>query len=131
MRERGLGRGLDHLIEQNATELGFLDAYGPAPEEVLGELHDAACLVLSVLEGVRSKASYEADGVKLVREAEGSRLTWTGQHLPLVDSDLQLPGMREGVLSPARESAEVLLVDWTHEVRRCLKRVVEHHSRSA
>ena len=31
------GRGLDHLIEQNETELGFLSAYGggESPEELL------------------------------------------------------------------------------------------------
>ena len=131
MSGRGLGRGLDHLIEQNATELGFLDAYGPAPEEALGELFDAACLALEALGGARSEAAFEAEGVKLQREAEGTRLTWYGQHLPLVSSDLQLPGMRHGALSASRENAEVLLVDWTHEVRRCLERVVEHHSGSA
>ncbi|GIS27736.1 MAG: hypothetical protein CM15mP128_4950 [Methanobacteriota archaeon] len=77
------------------------------------------------------EASYDAASVVLHREEDGSRLTWTGQHLPLVDSDLMLPGMREGMLSPARDKAEVLLVDWTLEVRRCLERVVEHQSTPA
>ena len=131
MNERGLGRGLDHLIEQNATELGFLDAYGPAPEAALGELFDAACFALEALQGQRSEEAYEADGILLQREEGGSRLTWTGQQLPLVGSDLRRPGMRDGVLSPARDRAEVLLMDWTHEVRRCLERVVEHHSGAA
>ena len=58
MSERGLGRGLDHLIEQNATELGFLDAYGPTPEEALAEIFDAACHALAGLKGVRSEFVY-------------------------------------------------------------------------
>ena len=88
-------------------------------------------LMLQALEGVRSEASYVAASVVLQREKDGSRLTWAGQHLPLVDSDLMLPGMREGMLSPARDKAEVLLVDWTLEVRRCLERMVEHQSTPA
>ena len=127
MSERGLGRGLDRLIEQNATELGFLDAYGPTPEEALGGIRcgmpcpqraqwntDRGC--------VRNRT------LLLQREADGTRFTWRGQHLPLVASDLRLPGMREGMLSDARDKAEVTFVDWTLDVRRCLERVVEHHS---
>ncbi len=131
MSERGLGRGLDHLIEQNATELGFLDAYGPAPEEALGEVFDAACDALEPLKGSRSEDAYEAEGVALQRVDEGTRMTWTGQSLPLVPSDLSRPGMREGVLSSDRTQAAVIFVDWTHEVRRCLARVVEDRSRVA
>lgn len=128
MSERGLGRGLDHLIEQNATELGFLDAYGPTPEEALGEIFDAACHALNALNGTRTEDAYETETLLLQREADGTRFTWRGQHLPLVASDLRLPGMREGMLSDARDKAEVTFVDWTLDVRRCLERVVEHHS---
>ena len=74
----------------------------------LGEVFDAACHALQALEGVRSEASYDAANVELHLEEDGSRLTWTGQHFSLVDSDLTLPGMREGMLSAARDKAEVL-----------------------
>lgn len=128
MNERGLGRGLDHLIEQNATELGFLDAYGPTPDEALGEIFDAACRALSSLGGNGNDTAFETDGLRLERLEVGTRLTWSGANLPLVQSDLRLPGMREGQLSPERNEAVVTFVDWTHEVRRCLERAVEHLS---
>jgi hypothetical protein len=126
--ERGLGRGLDHLIEQNATELGFLDAYGPTPDEALGEIFDAACRALSSLGGAGDDTSFETDGLRLERLEVGTRLTWSDANLPLVTSDLRLPGMREGHLSNERDAAVVTFVDWTHEVRRFLERAVEHHS---
>ena len=128
MTERGLGRGLDHLIEQNATELGFLDAYGPTPDEALGEIFDAACRALSPLGGGGDDTTFETDGLRLERLKVGTRLTWSGANLPLVKSDLRLPGMREGHLSSERDEAVVTFVDWTHEVRRFLERAVEHHS---
>jgi len=127
--ERGLGRGLDHLIEQNATELGFLDAYGPTPDEALGEIFDAACQALSSLGGAGDDTSFETDGLRLERLEVGTRLTWSDANLPLVTSDLRLPGMREGHLSNERDEAVVTFVDWTHDVRRFLERAVEHHSR--
>jgi len=126
--ERGLGRGLDHLIEQNATELGFLDAYGPTPDEALGEIFDAACRALSSLGGDGDETTFKTDGLRLERLEVGTRLTWSGSKLPLVKSDLRLPGMREGHLSPERDEAVVTFVDWTHEVRRFLERAVEHRS---
>lgn len=128
MSERGLGRGLDHLIEQNATELGFLDAYGPTPDEALGEIFDAACRALSSLGGDGDDSAFETGGLRLERLKVGTRLTWSGANLPLVKSDLRLPGMREGRLSSERDEAVVTFVDWTHEVRRFLERAVEHHS---
>jgi hypothetical protein len=129
--ERGLGRGLDHLIEQNATELGFLDAYGPTPDEALEEIFDATCRALSSLGGAGDGTSFETDALRLERLEVGTRLTWSDANLPLVMSDLRLPGMREGHLSIQRDEAVVTFVDWTHEVRRFLERAVEHHSRIA
>ena len=131
MSERGLGRGLDHLIEQNATELGFLDAYGPTPDEALEEIFDAACRALSSLGGAGDGTSFETDALRLERLEVGTRLTWSDANLPLVMSDLRLPGMREGHLSNQRDEAVVTFVDWTHEVRRFLERAVEHQSRIA
>ena len=39
------GRGLDHLIEQNETDLGFLSAYGggESPEELLKLIAQSVC----------------------------------------------------------------------------------------
>ena len=84
MNERGLGRGLDHLIEQNATELGFLDAYGPTPDEALGEIFDAACQALSSLGGNGNDTAFETDGLRLERLEVGTRLTWSGANLSLI-----------------------------------------------
>jgi hypothetical protein len=43
-----------------------------------------------------------------------------------VPSDLEQPGMREGRLNKERNNANVVVVGWTHEVRRFFDRAVEH-----
>ncbi len=44
------GRGLDHLIEQNETDLGFLSAYGggESPEELLKLIQDSICKEMKI-----------------------------------------------------------------------------------
>ena len=53
------GRGLDHLIEQNETDLGFLSAYGggESPEELLRLVSQSICEEMSIIyfEGFTSK----------------------------------------------------------------------------
>jgi hypothetical protein len=119
------GRGLDHLIEQNATELAFLDAYGArdeAPELVLEEIARR----LRRLDARVSEREVRACGLHVVAKSDGCHLTWASARLPLVPSDLEQPGMREGRLNKERNNANVVVVGWTHEVRRFFDRAVEH-----
>ena len=63
------GRGLDHLIEQNETELGFLSAYGggESPEELLSLIENVVCdeIKLEVVEsGV--KLNLDIDNLSLI-----------------------------------------------------------------
>lgn len=125
MSEKGLGRGLEHLIEQNATELGFLDAYGPKDEDPEA-VFDEVVSVLRVLNPVLKKDVATINGVEVAVSNGVCTVRWSGASLPLVRSDLQQPGMRSGHLDHDRSNAVVELVGWTMEVRRLLGRLVEH-----
>jgi hypothetical protein len=48
--------------------------------------------------------------------------------LPLVPSDLAMPGFEKGELSDDRSSASVIITAWGVEVRRLLDRLSEHAS---
>lgn len=125
------GRGLDHLMEQNDTELDFLAAYGGVDD---GQKSDGAALLSALHRFLKAgglKSTLEGttltfDGGKAVAEDNGCRLTMTGEHLPLVASDLTGPGFAEGNLSPDRTSMSTLLTSWTVEQRRFVERLVEH-----
>lgn len=102
------GRGLDHLIEQNETDLGFLSAYGggESPEELLRLVSQSICEEMSV------KAV--EDGVKFSLEMV---------NLPLVNSDLHRRGFLNGELSDS--GVEVTITDFGPEQRRFIERLVE------
>ena len=129
------GRGLDHLMEQNDTELDFLSAYGGASdtddvdgEQLLAALHrflkagGMACKV----EG--SSMTFSAGSA--VAEEAGCRLTFSGQHLPLVESDLRGSGFLGADLNESRSVVSVVLTAWGLEQRRFVERLVEHHQRT-
>lgn len=100
------GRGIDELIEQSETELDFLSAYG-------GELDLESAfseLQVSIVEDEVSMKSSEA--------------------LPLVDSDLKLPGFTEGELSNNRCEFKVRVLELTREVNRFIDRLVEFSQRA-
>ena len=126
------GRGLDHLMEQNETELSFLSAYGGVDN---GEQHDGTKLLLALHRflnagGVSSKldgARLSFDAGLAVAEEHGCRFTFKGRHLPLVASDMNAPGFSEGELSADRSEVEVILTAWSMEQRRFVERLVEHH----
>lgn len=126
---RKLGRGLDDLLDDNDVDLPFLSAYGEASgEHIEGslvttgpqDLHEAMArhmggeipdkLVLQITE----------DGVLLNISTENP--------LPLVPSDLAMPGFENGELSADRSSASVLITAWGIEVRRLLDRLSEYIS---
>ena len=126
------GRGLDHLMEQNETELGFLSAYGGVDgasksdgSSLLSALHRflKAGGMPSTLEGDR--LSFEAGHAEA--EDHGCRFTFRGSHLPLVASDMKSSGFAEGELSADRSEVKVLLTAWSMDQRRFVERLVEHH----
>ena len=127
------GRGLDHLMEQNETELDFLSAYGGVDD---GQKGDGPAL-LSALQRFLRAGGLEADlndstlnfawGSAWV-EDDGCRLVVSGEHLPLVDSDLMVAGFSDGHLNAERSEVSVLLTAWSIEQRRFIERLVEHHA---
>jgi len=102
------GRGLDHLIEQNETDLGFLSAYGggESPAELLVLIQDAIC-----------------EGMQLEEVSEGVQFTLERENLPLVPSDIN----RRGFLNPSINAGgvKVTITDFGPEQRRFIERLVE------
>lgn len=126
------GRGLDHLMEQNEAELGFLSAYGGVDD---GGQHDGQTLLAalhrflkaggmpSTLDGAR--LSFDAGHAEA--EDKGCRFTFRGSHLPLVASDMKSSGFSGGELKPDRSEVRVVFTAWTIDQRRFVERLVEHH----
>ena len=126
------GRGLDHLMEQNEAELGFLSAYGGVDD---GGQHDGETLLAalhrflkaggipSTLDGAR--LSFDAGHAEA--EDKGCRFTFRGSHLPLVASDMKSSGFSGGELKPDRSEVRVVFTAWTIDQRRFVERLVEHH----
>ena len=102
------GRGLDDLLEQNETDLGFLSAYGGGenPAELLVLIQDAIC-----------------EGMLIEEVDEGVQFTLKKQNLPLVNSDLE----RRGFLNPNLnvDGLKVIITDFGPEQRRFIERLVE------
>ena len=126
------GRGLDHLMEQNEAELGFLSAYGGVDggsqtdgASLLSALHRflKAGGMPSTLEGAR--LSFEAGHAEA--EEHGCRFSFKGSHLPLVASDMKTSGFAEGELSADRSEVNVVFTAWSMDQRRFVERLVEHH----
>ena len=126
------GRGLDHLMEQNEAELGFLSAYGGVDggsqtdgASLLSALHRflKAGGMPSTLEGAR--LSFEAGHAEA--EEHGCRFSFKGSHLPLVASDMNTSGFAEGELSEDRSEVNVVFTAWSMDQRRFVERLVEHH----
>lgn len=129
------GRGLDHLMEQNDTELDFLSAYGGTSdadhadgEKLLAALHRflKAGGMTCTVDG--STMTFSAGSA--VAEEGGCRLTFNGHHLPLVESDMGVSGFSGADLDESRSVVRVLLTAWGLEQRRFVERLVEHHQRA-
>ena len=101
------GRGLDHLIEQNETDLGFLSAYGGEKLEELLSLIQQAISEEMLIEIVE-------EGVSFVLHLP---------NLPLVASDIERRGFLNGKLTA--EGVEVTITDYGPEQRRFIERLVE------
>ena len=102
------GRGLDDLMEQNETDLGFLSAYGggESPEELLSLIQAAIC---------------DAMTVKIVEE--GISFILKQKNLPLVPSDIERRGFINGELNT--KGVRVTITDFGPEQRRFIERLNE------
>ena len=102
------GRGLDHLIEQNDTDLDFLSAYGggESPEELLRLVSQSIC-----------------DEMKLTAVEHGVEFTLKMANLPLVNSDIHRRGFLNGELNDS--GVTVTITDFGPEQRRFIERLVE------
>ena len=102
------GRGLDHLIEQNETDLGFLSAYGgsESPEELHQLIQQVICNEMEI---------------KVVKN--GVLFSLTMAKLPLVNSDIDRRGFINGKLTS--KGVKVTITDFGPEQRRFIERLVE------
>lgn len=126
------GRGLDHLMEQNETELDFLAAYGESSSDdgEQGEAIMQAFKRFLKAGGIPSKEhterlEFEFGWAEV--EPSGLRVMFEGEYLPLVASDLQQSGFKEGVLGDGKDKVTVLMTLWSSTQRRFVERLVEHH----
>ena len=130
------GRGLDHLMEQNDTELDFLSAYGDAGgsstvngasilEALTRFLRAGGCTVVEVEGGV------DFDWGTARVDDEGCRVHMRGEHLPLVASDVMATGFTHGAVHRGRREVEVTLTAWGSTQRRFVERLVEHKQHQA
>ena len=102
------GRGLDHLIEQNETDLDFLSAYGggESPEELL-----------KLVENTITKQ------MKVEAVEDGVVFSLSISNLPLVKSDIERRGFLNGKLD--KKGVRVTITDFGPEQRRFIERLVE------
>lgn len=130
MTDEEIPRGLDHLMEQNATDLPFLAAYG-------AEMDGAAIDVEALFTGVEAFLSSRRieftinddcinyNATSITKHEEGLLIEIEHDHLPLVHSDLDRVGFVEGRLNDDRSGLSVILQMWGSEHRRFLERLVE------
>ena len=131
MDEDEMARGLDHLMEQNETDLPFLASYG-ADMDGMGIDVDALFLgVETFLSSRRVKFDSNGDCIKynstcITKHEEGLLIEIEHEHLPLVHSDLDRVGFFQGTLHGDKSKLSVILQMWGGEHRRFLERLVEH-----
>ena len=131
MDEDEMARGLDHLMEQNETELPFLASYGA---DMDGMGIDVAALYSGVVAFLSSRrVEFENDGVCIkyhstciTKHEDGLLIEIEHDHLPLVHSDLDRVGFFQGTLHADKSKLSVILQMWGGEHRRFLERLVEH-----
>jgi len=130
MTDEEIPRGLDHLMEQNATDLPFLASYGA---EMDGMDIDVEALFSGVEAFLASRRvdfeindnSMTYHATRITKHEEGLLINIEHDHLPLVHSDLDRVGFVEGRLNDDRSSLSVILQMWGSEHRRFLERLVE------
>ncbi len=130
MKEK-IGRGLDHLIEQNSTELEFLSAYGSGAVESdvdVNSLLDALVRFLKAgqVKTKQSKGKVTFSFGTAMMTDKGLLVECNGKNLPLVNSDLIQVGFVDGNLSKDKSSVSVVMQNWDYEQRRFIERLAEH-----
>ena len=124
-------RDLDHLMEQNSTELDFLSAYGGSSTEGDGAAIFSALRRFLRAGGVsmtldKKETSLRFDFGKASIEDKGCFISFKGKNLPLVTSDVQQAGFIQGSMTKSRTSCKVTMVEWGIEQRRFIERLVEY-----
>ena len=124
-------RDLDHLMEQNSTELDFLSAYGGSSSEGDGSAIFAALRRFLKAGGVpyslnKKETTLSFAFGKASIEENGCLISFKGKNLPLVTSDVQQAGFAQGTLTQKRTSCKVTMVEWGLEQRRFIERLVEY-----
>lgn len=124
-------RDLDHLMEQNSTELDFLSAYGGSSSEGDGAAIFAALRRFLKAGGVhttlnKKETSLNFNFGKASIEKNGCLISFKGKNLPLVTSDVQQAGFAQGTMTKTRSSCKVTMVEWGLEQRRFIERLVEY-----
>ena len=131
MDEDEMARGLDHLMEQNETDLPFLASYG-AEMDGVGIDVDAlfsgveAFLSSRRIEFENNDDCITYDSTCISKHEEGLLIEIEHEHLPLVHSDLDRVGFFQGGLHEDKSKLSVILQMWGGEHRRFLERLVEH-----
>lgn len=124
-------RDLDHLMEQNSTELDFLSAYGGSSTEGDGAAIFSALRRFLRAGGVsmtldKKETSLRFGFGKASIEDKGCFISFKGKNLPLVTSDVQQAGFIQGSMTKSRTSCKVTMVEWGIEQRRFIERLVEY-----
>jgi len=130
MTDEEIPRGLDHLMEQNATDLPFLASYGAEMDGMDIDVEALFSGVEAFLSSRRVKFDIDEDSIiyhatRITKHEEGLLINIDHDHLPLVHSDLDRVGFVEGRLNDDRSSLSVILQMWGSEHRRFLERLVE------
>ena len=130
MAKKSKSRDLDHLMEQNDTELSFLSAYGGLSndEEDPSSIYSAVKRFLKaggvIFEENKQRINFEFGYAQCVKN--GCKIYFKGRSLPLVNSDLMQNGFIDGKLPVRRGSCTVTIQSWEVEQRRFIERIVEH-----
>ncbi|MEK9694791.1 MAG: hypothetical protein VW270_03445 [Candidatus Poseidoniales archaeon] len=123
-------RGLDHLIEQNSTELGFLDVYGSEDEMSNDAILEAVRLFLE-----KENVDFENkdNGIKhdfgtfQCSDEGGVSFEFLGTSFPLVPSDFSYSDIANGLVNTKKKCVQGELFDWSDRLERFFSRLIEHH----
>ena len=131
MDEEEMARGLDHLMEQNETELPFLASYGADMDGMGIDVDALFSGVETFLSSRRVKFEMNEGCIKynstcITKHEDGLLIEIEHEHLPLVNSDLDRVGFVQGRLHADKSKLSVILQMWGGEHRRFLERLVEH-----